>query len=290
MLRGPRIRHILKTLCLAALAGVAFAQPRGVLQTFSLGEETVSQWRLPGKLNEISGLALTPDGRLLAVDDEIAIVYEVDYVNGGLVKAFAFGNPAAKGDFEGIAVIGGRVFLADSDGRIYLAAEGADGQRVTFDTVETGVGEFCEIEGLAQSPDGSRLHLLCKQTRKNAAIDGLTVFAWSVEDRRLVRKEFVLLPDLDIRRELRVDRFNPSGITIDAATGNFVIVAARQRALAEISPDGRLVEAKKFVLSARHRQAEGIELNRGGKLLIADEGGAHKARLAVYAPDEKNDE
>ena len=52
-------------------------------------DNSFRQWKLPGKLREISGLALTSDERLLAVTDESAIVYEIDYENGRLVKAFA---------------------------------------------------------------------------------------------------------------------------------------------------------------------------------------------------------
>jgi hypothetical protein len=38
----------------------------------------------------------------------------------------------------------------------------------------------------------------------------------------------------------------------------------------------------------RHRQAEGIEITRDGRLLIADEGGRGRARLAVYRLDNGN--
>ena len=112
------------------------------------------------------------------------------------------------------------------------------------------------------------------------------IFAWSVEDRELLVDESLSLPASAIRKKLRVDRLSPSGLTIDRNSGNFVVIAARQRALIEISRDGRLVDARNLTLTTRHRQAEGIELTTNGKLLIADEGGTHKARLAVYRQDE----
>ena len=90
----------------------------------------MTQWRLPDRLNEISGLAITPDGRLLSVDDEVAVVYELNYDDGHMVKAFALGKPVVKGDFEGIAVIDDLIYLTNSAGRVYISAEGADGQRV----------------------------------------------------------------------------------------------------------------------------------------------------------------
>lgn len=242
----------------------------------------MNQWRLPDRLNEISGLALTPDGRLLGVIDEAAIVYELDYDEGRLVKVFALGVPIVRDDFEGIAVIDDLIYLTTSSGRVYFSAEGGDGQRVTFDTYDTELGRECEIEGLAQSSDSTRLYFLCKKLRKKSTQRGLALFAWDVAERELLPDESMILPVREILQQLRVDRFSPSGITIDRHTGNRIVIAARQRALVELSADGRLVSARNMPLTARHRQAEGIELTSDGRLLIADEGGTHKARLAVY--------
>ena len=258
-----------------------------VLDRYSLETGSMMQWRLPDRLNEISGLAMTPDGRLLAVDDEVAIIYEIDYDNGKLVKAFALGKPVIKGDFEGIAVADGIVYLTTSSGRVYLLAEGADGQRVTFDNFDSGLGTYCEIEGLVQSIDSTRLYFLCKKARKKSEIRGLSLFAWDIEKRKLLPDESIVLPEEKIMRQLRIDRFSPSGVTIDRHTGNIIIVASRQRVLAEITKDGKLVATRH--LGPQHRQAEGIELAIDGRLVIADEGGSHRARLAVYKQD-RNDE
>lgn len=245
------------------------------------------QWRLPDRLNEISGLAMTSDGRLLVVDDEFAIVYELDYDNGKLVKAFALGKPVVKGDFEGIAVADDLVYLTTSSGRVYISAEGADGQRVTFDNFDSGLGAYCEIEGLAQSIDNTRLYFLCKKMRKKSGTSGLSLFAWDIAARQLLPDESIVLPEAQIMRQLRIGRFSPSGVTIDRHTGNRIIVASRQRVLAEVTKDGRLVATRH--LAARHKQAEGIELAIDGRLLIADEGGSHRARLAVYQQDQANE-
>ena len=258
----------------------------GVLQRYPLTSETLEQWRLPYRLNEISGLAMAQDGRLFAVDDEIAVVYEIDFDDGELLKAFALGRPTEKGDFEGIAFADGLVYLMTSSARIYVAAEGGDGQRVTFEVFKTELGEQCELEGLAQSAAHDKLYLLCKERRRKADIDGLAIFAWSIEDREWLPDETIMLPEREILRELRSDRLSPSGLAVDPDTGNFIIIAARQHSLIEVSAEGTLVSARKLVLPTRHRQAEGIELSADGRLLIVDEGGIYRARLAVYRQDE----
>jgi len=92
----------------------------------------LQQWALPDKLEEISGLALTTDQRLLAVTDEVAIVYEIDFHKGHLLKAFALGKPTVRGDFEGIAVLNDVIWLVTSEGLLYSTLEGENGERVSY--------------------------------------------------------------------------------------------------------------------------------------------------------------
>ena len=115
-------------------------------------QDSFKQWKLPGRLREISGLALTPDERLFAVTDESAIVYELDYSEGRVIKSFAFGNPTVRADFEGIAVLGDTIWLMTSDGLLFGAEEGPDERSVRYRKFDTGHGDYCELEGLAQDP------------------------------------------------------------------------------------------------------------------------------------------
>jgi uncharacterized protein YjiK len=259
----------------------------GLLARHSLTDESFRQWKLPDKLNEISGLALTDDGRLLAVTDEEAIVYELDYGEGKLVKAFALGEPTLHGDFEGIASDQDRVWLMTSKGVIYESAEGADGERVTFEEFHTGLGDSCEFEGLAFRPGDRVLLLLCKKIRKKSDLEALTIFVWSTADRRVDPAKSISLPDRDIAAALRMTRLNPSGLAIAPRgtsdnDGNLLVVAAKQSALIELEATGKFVSATVLPLASRHRQAEGLEILPSGDILVADEGGEHKARLAIY--------
>ena len=77
-------------------------------------------------------------------------------------------------------------------------------------------------------------------------------------------------------------KFQPSGIKRHPVSGNYFVVAARQGAIAEITPSGQVVAAKQF--SAQwHRQAEGITFAADGALIVADEGAGGKARLTLYS-------
>lgn len=242
----------------------------------------MQQWKLPNRLNEISGLALTADDRLFAIADEAAIVYELDIDKGFLKKAFALGSPVERGDFEGIAIAGERFFLITSDGEIFETTEGRDGEQMDYASYATGLGKRCEIEGLVTGRAGDRLLIACKEARGEDGV--LAIFAWSIDERRLLDDAPLELPLREIVRRIGKRHFNPSGIELASGSGNLLLVAARQRALAELRPDGSLVAAMRLPLVQRHHQPEGIALTRDGRLLIADEGGGHRARLAVYRP------
>jgi len=238
------------------------------------------RWPLPDGLREISGLALTADQRLLAVGDEQAIVYELDYTDGRVVKSFALGDPVVRGDFEGIAVLHDEVWLMTSEGDLYRSAEGAAGSHVSFETFPTGHGEDCELEGLAQDAARGSLLLVCKEMHTDG--EAPLAFEWEVADARLRFRRQVVLPQRAIAARIGEKRVNPSAAAVDPANGEWVLLAARQRAIFRTTAEGGLVAARILPDSDFHRQAEGVEITRDGRLLTADEGGDGRANLAVY--------
>ena len=254
---------------------------------FALDEDSLRQWKLPKKLKEISGLALTPDDRLFAVDDEFSVIYEMDYLQGKTIKAFALGNAITRADFEGIAYLDEKFYLVTSGGLIYVAAEGDDGDRVEFIVYQTGLGRFCEIEGLAPDVKSGTLLMACKKTRGKSNSGKFSIFVWSPATGRVLHDREIAVPEDEIARKIGKKHIRPSAIVVDPETGHLFGIAGPQRAIFELKPNGELIDAIILPLADRHRQAEGIENTRDGKLLIADEGGKKKARLSVYARGHK---
>jgi len=145
----------------AGLLLAALLVPPVGIADWDLREEQAAVSRLPGRLREISGLATTADGRLLAHHDEAGVVFELDPATGEVVKEFGIADLASpiRGDFEGIAAGGGRVWMATSAGRLFEFEEGGDGESVLFSMFATGIGRSCEVEGLAYDPSRERLPL-----------------------------------------------------------------------------------------------------------------------------------
>lgn len=247
-----------------------------------LGEPT-AEWRLPARLAEISALALSEDQRLFAVDDEQAVVYQIDYDDGRLVKAFALGTNPVREDFEGLAIIDREFYLLTSDAKLFTASEGADGERVPFTVTDTELGDECEFEGLAPAADGGSLLLLCKNVLKGAEIDVVSVFKWRLGVPQNAFAGSVPLPVAAIREALGKRRFRPSGLALHPRGETLVVVAARERALIEVTASGELLNAVLLPGGERHRQTEGIEFTARGDVILADEANQGPPRLTIYS-------
>ncbi len=269
---------------LPVLGGSPQESEPSVLSHFDFDGGPSIHCRLPNRLQEISGLAMTGDGRLLAHDDERAVVYEIDYEQcGEPVKAFAMGDPTARDDFEGIAVAGDRVFLVSSGGRLYESVEGADGERVLYNTYGTGLGRRCEVEGLTFEPSDSTLVMVCKTTGGDDLKGSIVIFRWSIE-RQSMTDDSPILVDRDAATDAIPGKsFHPSGIERHPSSGTYVVVAAREEAIAEVNLAGDVLAVMELPGRA-NRQVEGVAFTASGDLLLASEGGGGRARLSMYRP------
>src|SRR5437867_8988129 len=88
------------------------------LSRYNLRDPHAKQFHLPKQLSEASGLTMSADGRLFSHNDELGIVYQIDYTTGKIVKQFSLGTITLRGDFEGIAMNGGMMYLVASNGNI----------------------------------------------------------------------------------------------------------------------------------------------------------------------------
>ena len=257
------------------------------LENYSLKEDIATYWKLPRPLVEISGLAMTLDNRLLVHTDEKGIIYEIDYQNGILVKAFQLADIAAPvtADFEGIAIVEDRVYLVTSSGRLYECREGDAGESVLFTVYATGIGRDCEIEGLAYDASQRALLLMCKNARSADLKEHVAIYRWSTDEKQLREDAHTVIRVSEFSQHIKGKQFQPSGIERHPASGNYFVIAARQRAIAEITPEGQVVAVKPFP-DRWHRQAEGITFAADGTLIIADEGAGRKARLTLYPVSE----
>ena len=235
------------------------------------------QRRLPRRLREISGLAVTSDGRLFGHDDERAVIYEIDVEGGQIVKSFAIGDPPRSADFEGLAVAPGNVFwITTSRGVLYRFGEGGDGEHVASEKFDAGLADIGEVEGLAYLAAEDALIFACKKHHARAMRETVALYLWRFSG---AAEPWRSIPEAEIAAAAGVRRFRPSSIEVDARSGGLLVLSAQKSALAELSADGSLLSAR----ALDHEQPEGVAVLADGAMVITDEaedGG--RALLSIY--------
>ena len=239
----------------------------------------LAMWIMPTELKEISGLALKADGRLLTHGDEVGIISEVDAKTGIILKRFVLdGEP--HGDFEGITIAGTDIYLLDSKGKLFKFREGADGEHVPFTEYDTRLGHECEFESIAFEPDSSRLLLACKRVETKSLKDQLVIYHIPLPITDSTRPTMLAVPIVDVIGANLWKDFHPSDMAIDPVTGNYVLIASQEKALAVITPGGEVVRSEP--LPAHHNQAEGVAVTKDGILIVSDEATHKPAAITLY--------
>jgi uncharacterized protein YjiK len=232
---------------------------------------------LPGRLDEVSGLAFAHDGRLFAHDDERGRIHEIDPATGAVGKRFDMGEDLVRDDFEGIAIVGDRFFLISSTGTLYETREGADRENMAYRVTDSGVGRSCEVEGLEYDPAGDDLLIACKITLPDRG--EIVVHRLPLDPER-ARPDPLRVPKAALRTVGLDPEFDPSGIAV-TPVGTWLLLSGRNDALIEVTPDGEVlygVELRK----GRHPQSEGVAIGPDEMLYISDEKNGKEARLTAY--------
>ena len=242
----------------------------------------LAKWVLANHLSEISGLALTSDGRLLTHGDESARVYELDYRRGRIGKQFKLGKELLRGDFEGITNANDTLFLIGSNGRLYQFQEGKNGDRVEYTSHDTRLKAECEFEGVAFDPAIHSLLLACKNVRTAGAIrDSLVIYRWKLPSGSDPHPTRLTVPLDRVIGPNGWKGLHPSDITVDPISGNYVLVAGPENALIEITPAGELVFARPLPAGLAH--AEGVAITKDSILIISTEARPNKrAAVTLY--------
>lgn len=239
----------------------------------------IARWVLPKALDELSGIALESNGRLLAEEDENGRIFEIDYRRGVVTKQFRIGSPTIKADLEAIAIVNDDIFVLASNGTLYEFREGANGQHVDYTSHDTRLGKECEFEGLAYDSTLGSLLLACKHIHKNKFKDQILIYRWKLATGG-DRLSHMTVPLAKILPAIGEKEFHPADITIDPFTGNYVLVAGIEKAIVSITPGGDVVFARK--LPAGHDQPESIAITRDSILIIGDEAQRRPAVITLY--------
>jgi uncharacterized protein YjiK len=248
----------------------------------------VAMWIMPPELREISGLVLTPDGRILTHDDEVSKIYAIDPRKGILLKQFTLGS-GIRGDFESIAMAGNDIYLLESDGVLYQFQEGEDGAGVPYSVIDLHLKKQCEFESMVYQADSNWLVMPCKNAKDKSLEHNLVIYRWKLDGPQSNRLSMITIPFAQLIGSNKWKSLHPSDITIDPASGNFVMITSHEKALIEMTTAGDLVRSEP--LPEGHDQPEGIAITKDSILMLSDEATRNPAAITLYRwhPSQKPD-
>jgi hypothetical protein len=172
------------------------------------------------------------------------------------------------------------VFLLASNGKVHEFREGADGERVPYTIHDTRLGRECEFEGVAFDPAINALLLACKQVGRKSLRGNLVIYRWALHPGSGSRLSRLTVPLAPLIGAHEWKGLHPSDITVDPSSGNYVLVAAQEKALVVITPAGAPIFSGP--LPKGLEQAEGVAITKDSILIVADEAIGRPAAITLY--------
>ena len=272
------------------------AQPAGVAHTdeqipFDL-EQPKHKIELPYILREISGLDYHEE-RLLAVQDEVGIIFIIHSKTGAIEKQLKLFGP---GDSEGVASNGKTFFLNTSDGLIFTLNANANTTEMAK-ILRTALPEGGDYEALEWDEDTQQLLIATKDNLKGADFPGKNRYIFSVQTEPPFGQEVVLTIDYPlIKKYLKVDeegviryadldveydKPKPSALGIDPLTGLIYVLNDSGKMLLVYKREGDL-HAVALLNKEIFEKPEGIAFDTQGNLYISNEQKSQAANILFF--------
>jgi len=256
------------------------------------------KFKLPGRLNEISGLSISANGALLiAVNDEQGKLFYLDKNTGKVVQEFKFGK---SGDYEGVEMVYGQVFVVNSSGTLYKVNHPGEINQETT-TYRTPLQRVNDVEGLAYDKAAHRLLIACKGKagEGDALKEKRAIYSFDINGEKLLKEPLFVINRQEIKdwrhreksiasrvigyldENLADDAFGPSGIAIHPLTGEVYVLSSVGNCLVVLSPAGKILHFEALNPDL-HQQPEGICFDSAGTLFLSDEARGGRAEIFKY--------
>ncbi len=242
---------------------------------------------LPPELNEISGLSITSEKEICAIQDENGILFYLDKENGEIVRTQ---NWYKDGDYEGVECVDDTIYVVKSNGKLFeLSPSDADTlQRVLY---KSEISKKDDIEGLSYDHKGNRLILFCKgkgsESEENLKqckafsfclsekkIDTLAEFSLKLAAVKSYINQLKEHKHLDKIKEFFSSEkelpFAPSAVAIHPITQNIYLTSSKGKLLLVMNPDKKVLHIEKLS-KKMHPQPEGLAFDKDGTLFISNE-------------------
>lgn len=272
-----QMKYIIILLLLSACCICQQKSNAGYLSSYDLSGSKNKSFTLDKRLKEISGLAVNGNSKIFAHNDEEGIVYVIDPSKEKIIKEISFSRKPVKQDFEGIALVKDTLFLITSSGTLYKFKINND-DVYDYSVVETGLSSKYNVEGLCFNPAKNVLLIACKGFAGKGLKNYRAIYSFDLKTNKLKSKPEILISLKLLKSKYNINNFSPSGIAIHPVNGNCFILSSHEKAVIEVSTDGKVINGVKLK-GKLHKQPEGIAFLPDNTLVISDEGKEKKAKL-----------
>jgi SdiA-regulated len=236
------------------------------------------KWDLPNILQEISGLAYLGNNRFACVQDEAGMIFIYNTATNKIERQVTFGPT---GDYEGLAVVGKKAYVARSDGKIFEVEDiGVASPEVQ--TYATALTANNNVEGLTYDPRQNRLLLAIKGAEAgNQNYKG--IYAFDLKTKKLAASPVLKINLADpllapARGKNPQNAIQPSEIGLHPVTGDIYLTEATNPQLLVLNPDGT-IRSRHKLNSRTFGQPEGITFGPKGELYISNEGKSGRGNI-----------
>lgn len=237
-------------------------------------------YKLPGELQEVSGIHYLGDNRMAAVQDEQGIIFVVDLKEEKITADWRFEDD---GDFEDLEITPEAAWVIRSDGKLYKVTNWDQKDEDTRHR-DTPLSAGNDVEGLGFWPEKNLLLLACKG---EAGLDKhlkhrRAIYGFDIATSTFLEKPLLLI-DLEKLEERAGDNlaFAPSGIAVHPLSGNWYIISSVGKLLLVFSPEGELLVGQRLT-HKDFKQPEGITFAEDGTLYISNEGRGGKPNIMQF--------
>ena len=238
-------------------------------------DQPVARFEMPDELREISALTVLDADHVGAVQDEEGTLYVIEFATGRVSAVVPFGPP---GDYEGVELAEGRLFVLRADGAILELAGWMSGRETTARVYETGLGaRACDGEGLGYDAARQQLLVSCKEeTDGRNPVYGFSLATTTVTDAPVYQLDPSAVPG---RKKLA-----PSALAVHPLTGHTVVISSKRDALISIDASGAVVGTWDLSLAGLP-QPEGLTFLPNGDALVSSEGKDGPGVIVRFAYD-----
>lgn len=255
---------------LSTLIIVVFIRKKGGrVQEFSEEVRIEKTWELPGKLEEISGIAFLDTHRVACIQDENGVIYIYNLNSQKIEKEIPFGS---SGDYEGIAINGDTVYVVESNGMIYEIGDFMNNPQLQ--EYQTGLSESNDVEGLFYDKRKDRLLVALKE-KDPYSKEYKGIYSFNLKQKKLEKEPaYKMTFEEAVFKKVRkknVQRiFKPSEVIVNR-DGDIVVLEGEQPKLLVLDASGKAKELY-FLNRDDFPQPEGLAYDPSGSLYISNEG------------------